>query len=128
MAFVQPAFAAGNAAAGRKVFKKCSVCQSLSPTRKRFGPALESIIGRTAGSIEGYRYSSPYINYLSSYIDARKKGLVRTEEEIVKSLANPKKYLAAYLGAKKAKSRMTARFKKRADRENAVADLKEAAR
>ena len=120
-AMSQTSFAAGDADAGAKVFKKCSACHSLDPAKKKLGPTLKNIIGRTAGSIEGFKYSS-------SYIDARKKGLVWTEEEIVKYLVNPKKYLAAYLGVKKAKSRMTARFKKIADRENVVAYLKKAAK
>ena len=120
MMFVQPALAAGDAVAGKKVFKKCAVCHSLNPTHKRLGPTLKSVVGRVAASIEGYRYSS-------SYVEAREKGLVWTEEEIVKYLVNPKEYLAAYLGVKKARSKMTARFKKQADRENVVAYLKDAA-
>ena len=116
----QPSQAAGDAAAGQKIFKKCSACHSLDPTKKKIGPTLKGVIGRKAGSIEGYKYSS-------SYPAARDKGLVWTEEEIIKYLVNPKKYLAAYLGVKKAKSKMTARFKKLVDRENVVAYLRQAA-
>ena len=112
--------AAGDAAAGEKVFKKCAVCHSLDPARRKLGPTLRGVVGRTAGSVEGYKYSS-------SYVEAGAKGLVWTEAEIVEYLANPKKYLAAYLGTKRAKSRMTARFSKRTDRENVIAYLKEAA-
>ena len=116
----QPSLAVGDAEAGKKIFKKCSACHSLDPSKKKLGPTLKGIIGRKAGSIAGYKYSS-------SYPQARDKGLVWTEEEMVKYLVNPKKYLAAYLGVKKAKSKMSARFKKLADRENVVAYLKQAA-
>ena len=119
-ASAQPAQAAGDAAAGEKVFKKCAVCHSLDPARRKLGPTLRGVVGRAAGSVEGYKYSS-------SYVEAGGKGLVWTEAEIVEYLANPKKYLAAYLGIKRAKSRMTARFSKLADRENVVAYLREAA-
>lgn len=120
VALVQPTLAAGDVVAGKKVFKKCSVCHSLDPTRKKLGPTLKGVIGRTIGSIEGYSYSD-------SYIEAREKGLVWTEENIVEYLANPRKYLAAYLGIKKARSKMAVEFKELADRENVVAYLKEAA-
>ena len=118
-ASAQPAQAAGDAAAGKKVFKKCAVCHSLDPARRKLGPTLKGVVGRAAGSVEGYKYSS-------SYVEAGEKGLVWTEAEIVEYLANPKKYLAAYLGIKKARSKMTSRFKKRAERENVAAYLKEA--
>lgn len=117
---VQPAVAAGEVVAGKKVFKKCSVCHSLDPARKKLGPTLKGVIGRTAGSIEGYSYSD-------SYIEAREKDLVWTEENIVEYLANPRRYLAAYLGIKKARSKMTMEFKELSDRENVVTYLKEAA-
>ena len=117
---VQPTLAAGDVVAGKKVFKQCRVCHSLDPAHKRLGPTLKGIIGRTAASIEGYSYSD-------SYIEAREKGLVWTEEEIVEYLADPTRYLAAYLGIEKARSKMAVTFKELADRENVVAYLKEAA-
>jgi cytochrome c len=49
--------AAGDAAKGEKVFKKCAACHSLEPGKKKVGPSLHGVIGRTAGSAEGYRYS-----------------------------------------------------------------------
>ena len=119
-ASAQPAQAAGDAEAGEKVFKKCVVCHSLDPARRKLGPTLKGVVGRAAGSVEGYKYSS-------AYVEAGEKGLVWTEAEIVEYLANPKKYLAAYLGIKKARSKMTSRFKKQAERENVAAYLKEAA-
>ncbi|MCE2482046.1 MAG: hypothetical protein J4F33_04000, partial [Alphaproteobacteria bacterium] len=103
-----------------KVLNKSPVSHSRAPARSKRGPTLTGGVGRAAGSVEGYKYSS-------AYVEAGEKGLVWTEAEIVEYLANPKKYLAAYLGIKKARSKMTSRFKKRADRENVAAYLKEAA-
>lgn len=51
------ASAAGDAAKGQKVFKKCAACHSLKPGKKKVGPSLHGVIGRTAGTGEGYKYS-----------------------------------------------------------------------
>lgn len=51
------ALAAGNADSGKKIFRKCAACHSLEPAKKRIGPSLHGVIGRTAGTAEGYRFS-----------------------------------------------------------------------
>ncbi len=51
------ALAEGDAAAGEKVFKKCKVCHTFDPSKKKIGPHLKGVIGRKAGSVEGYKYS-----------------------------------------------------------------------
>lgn len=49
---------AEDAAQGAKVFdRSCSVCHSLAPGKTKFGPSLNAIIGRAAGSASGYSYS-----------------------------------------------------------------------
>lgn len=49
---------AADADAGKKIFRKCAVCHTLEPGGKnRIGPALSGVIGRTAGTEQGYRYS-----------------------------------------------------------------------
>ena len=48
---------AGDAAAGRQVFRKCQACHSLEPGKNVLGPSLAGVIGRKAGSVEGYNYS-----------------------------------------------------------------------
>ena len=48
---------AGDAAAGRQVFKKCEACHSLEPGRNLVGPSLAGVVGRKAGSDPGYDYS-----------------------------------------------------------------------
>ena len=51
------ALAEGDAAKGKKVFNKCKTCHSFDPGKKKIGPHLKGIVGRKAGSVEGYKYS-----------------------------------------------------------------------
>ena len=49
---------AQDAAAGEKVFLQCRACHQVGPTAKNaVGPELNGLIGRKAGSVEGYAYS-----------------------------------------------------------------------
>ena len=49
---------AQDAAAGEKVFLQCKACHQVGPTAKNaVGPELNGLIGRKAGSVEGYNYS-----------------------------------------------------------------------
>lgn len=53
------AVAAGDAAAGRKVFATCASCHAVGPAaRHGFGPHLNALVGRKAGSSPGYAYST----------------------------------------------------------------------
>jgi len=42
--------------AGKAVFVQCAVCHSVDGTDS-VGPSLKGVLGRGAGSIEGFRYS-----------------------------------------------------------------------
>ena len=45
--------------AGAKVFNQCRACHQIGDTAKNLiGPKLNGIIGRKAGSIEGFAYST----------------------------------------------------------------------
>ncbi len=58
LAAAQPALADGDATKGAAVFKKCMPCHRVGPDAKNVvGPELNGIVGRKAGSIEGYAYS-----------------------------------------------------------------------
>ena len=49
---------AQDAAAGEKVFAKCRACHQIGEGAKNLvGPVLNGLIGRPAGSVEGYSYS-----------------------------------------------------------------------
>ena len=51
-------FASTSAADGAKVFKKCAACHSIAEGgANKIGPALWGVIGRSAGSAPGYKYS-----------------------------------------------------------------------
>lgn len=53
---LETAFADGDAARGRQLFKRCSACHSAEG-QAGTGPALNGVFGRQAGTLEGYRYS-----------------------------------------------------------------------
>ncbi|WP_282606411.1 cytochrome c family protein [Pelagibius sp. Alg239-R121] len=110
------AFAEGDAAKGKKAFKRCSACHSVEAGKNKVGPSLHMIIGRKAGSAEGYKYSS-------AFGEAGEKGLVWDADMLIAYLENPKKYLAAFLGKDKVKSKMANKFKKLQLREDIVAYL-----
>ncbi|WP_248915232.1 c-type cytochrome [Pseudomonas moorei] len=76
------AFAAGDAEAGGKLFKRvCGGCHQIGESaRAFFGPQLNGIIGRTAGSTTDYQYS-----------DAMKSsGVVWTREKLAAYIEDPK--------------------------------------
>src|SRR5690349_20974938 len=70
------AYAAGDAAAGETVFKKCLVCHAIGPgAANRVGPELNDVVGRTAGTVTGYSYSD-------AMVEAGKGGLVWTPDKL----------------------------------------------
>ena len=96
---------------GDEVFKKCRACHDVGEGAKnKVGPLLNDILGRHAGSIEGFNYS-----------DANKaagaKGLVWTDEVLFKYLENPLTFMP---GTKMA----FAGLKDEQDRKDLIAFLK----
>ncbi|MET0519783.1 MAG: c-type cytochrome [Burkholderiaceae bacterium] len=54
-----PAAAAGDLAAGKAAFAACASCHQLGPAaRGGFGPQLNGVVGRLAGSSPDYSYSA----------------------------------------------------------------------
>ena len=52
------ALAGGDPAAGRRVFAACANCHAVGPeARHGFGPHLNQLVGRKAGTLAGYSYS-----------------------------------------------------------------------
>jgi len=71
-------------AAGEKVFKKCAACHAVGEGAKdRVGPSLNDIIGRTAGTEEGFKYSP-------AMVKAGEGGIVWSSETLDTYLADPK--------------------------------------
>lgn len=100
----------GDAAAGAKVFKKCAACHSAEAEGgNKIGPNLHGIVGRKAGSVEGFNYSEPM----------KASGLTWDEATIEKYLRDPKGFVP--------KNKMAfAGLKKDSDLANVIAYLKEA--
>jgi cytochrome c len=101
----------GKADEGAEVFKKCRACHDVGPDAKnKVGPVLNDIVGRKAGTIEGFTYS-----------DANKgaggKGLTWTEDVLLKYLENPLSFMP---GTKMA----FAGLKDEQDRKDLIAFLK----
>jgi len=79
-AIASPAQADGDAEAGKKVYNKCKACHALEEGKNRVGPSLYKILGRPAGSIEGFKYSKAMME----------SGLTWDEGTLEKFLAKPK--------------------------------------
>ena len=53
---------AGDAEAGKKVFKKCAACHSLEAGKNKVGPSLAGIVGSEAGKVDGFKYSDAILS------------------------------------------------------------------
>lgn len=51
------AWAAGDPVAGKAVFNQCAICHSAEKGVMKIGPSLFGVVGRKAGTLEGYTYS-----------------------------------------------------------------------
>lgn len=105
---------AGDAAKGEDAFKKCKACHMIADGDNviykggKNGPNLYGVIGRQAGSVEGFRYKD-------SIVEAGAAGLVWDEANLSEYIADPKKFLQAYLDDKGAKSGMSFKLRKGGD-------------
>jgi len=98
----------GDPVAGKKVFAQCMACHVIQAGQNRVGPSLYGVIGRTAGSVEGFRYS-----------DANKgSGIVWTEQALFDYLENPRQTIPGTIMA-------FAGLKKPEDRANVIAYIKQ---
>ena len=76
-----PAAASAQQADGERLFRqRCGTCHSLEPSQNRAGPHLSGVIGRTAGSVEGARYSAAM----------RESGIVWDSQSLDTFLAAPR--------------------------------------
>ena len=107
---VNAAYAAltGDAAKGRRVFAVCGSCHSVKPGENRVGPSLAGVVGRPAGSVEGFSYSDANAN----------SGIVWSEGVLFEYLEAPQEYIP---GTKM----IFPGLKKEQDRADVIAYLKE---
>ena len=73
----------GDRTAGEQVFRKCQACHSLEPARRTVGPHLKGVIGRTAGTVEGYDYS----------VAMKRSGVVWSPDVLDKFLTSPSHFV-----------------------------------
>lgn len=100
-----PAIAAGDAAKGEKVFRKCKACHAVDGKNK-VGPHLDGVFGRAAAAVEGFSYSQAM----------KDSGVTWDEESLSKYLENPKDFI-------KGTKMIFAGLKKEEDRADVIAYL-----
>jgi cytochrome c len=119
-----PAFAAGDAEAGAKVFNKCQTChvvaneagETLAGKNAKTGPNLYGIIGRAAGTYPDFKYGESIVALGAS-------GFTWTEADLVSYVADPAKFLKDKLGDTKAKSKMVFKLNNETEAANVAAFL-----
>lgn len=69
-----------DAASGERLFRqRCGACHQIATTRNGVGPHLQGVVGRVAGSTEGFNYSPAL----------RDSGITWAPETLDTYLANP---------------------------------------
>jgi cytochrome c len=100
----------GDPDAGKRVFAQCSACHTVVKDKHGLGPSLYGVVGRKAGTAEGFKNYSPAM---------KNANIVWTEENLDKYLADPKTFIPG--------NRMIfTGLKKPEDRANVIAYLKQA--
>lgn len=89
----------GDAAAGETVFAQCRTCHLVEEGKNGVGPSLYGIVGREAGSIDGFNYSEANAS----------SGITWTPEVLFEYLEAPREYMPgtrmAFPGLKDAQDR-----------------------
>ncbi len=100
-----PAFA-GDIVRGKVLFKDCRACHSVIDETEtvilrggRTGPNLYGVVGRHAGSVPNFPYST-------SMVAAGRNGLRWNEEDFVVYVKDATSFLRAYLGDDTARGKM----------------------
>ena len=75
-----PAARAGDAALGAKVFNICKACHEIATPKKKVGPSLQGLMGRTAGTLADFPFSDAMKN----------SGIVWNADTLKAYLADPK--------------------------------------
>ncbi|MCC5954692.1 MAG: c-type cytochrome [Natronohydrobacter sp.] len=117
---------AGDVEAGASAFQsQCQNCHNVTDAdgevlagrpNVRTGPNLYGVIGRQAGTYDGFRYGA-------SLVEAGEAGLVWDEAEMVPYLLDPNTYLREKLGSNRARSQMSFRVRDEATANDIIAFL-----
>ena len=94
------AMAAGNIAKGKRLAKKCTPCHTLEEGGKnKLGPNLFGILGSSAASVKGYKYSKAMAS----------SGIIWDEAAFTEFMTRPKKFIKgtkmSFSGLKKSTQR-----------------------
>ena len=79
-----PTLAAGDPAAGQKVFNKCKTCHEADQPKNKVGPNLVGLFGRKAGSVADFNYSEAMKN----------SNVVWSETTLAEYVKKPKEFIA----------------------------------
>ena len=71
----------GDAAKGEKTFAACAICHTVQAGVNKIGPSLHAVVGRKAGEIAGYTYSTANKN----------SGITWTPEKLFQYLEKPQR-------------------------------------
>ena len=94
-------FASTSAAEGAKIFKKCAACHSIKEGgANKIGPALWGVLGRTAGSAPGYKYSKAMVAHGKNWSFEEMNGFLTKPKDWVKGTK------MSFAGLKKEKDRI----------------------
>jgi cytochrome c len=77
---------AQDAKKGERVFKRCAACHNVDQEKNKIGPHLVGIVGRKAGAVDGFNYST-------SLLKKAEEGLEWTKENLNAYLESPKKFI-----------------------------------
>ena len=84
---------------GEKVFKQCMACHSVKAGENKVGPSMNAIVGRTAGQVAGFNYSTAN----------KTSGKVWDKDTLFTYLEAPQKFMPgtkmAFAGLKKPQDR-----------------------
>jgi cytochrome c len=81
--FITSQSQAQDAAAGEKVFAKCKACHVADEDKNKIGPSLSGVIGRTAGTHPGFKYSK-------AMVEAGESGVKWDDATLTDYLRDPK--------------------------------------
>lgn len=112
----------GDPAAGEALFRQCQSCHVvadedgnvLAGRSSKTGPNLYGVIGRQAGSVDGFRYRP-------DIVAAGEAGLVWDAETLVAYVQDTKGFLADYLDKPGARSGMSFQVRSAGDAADVVA-------